>query len=155
MNMLAADEARNALIVRKIALAYKAGRKTVVFSDRVAHLKLMQTVLPSLGVPPAHTALYISECKKAELEEAKSKPVIFATYGMMGEGTDIPWLDCMVMATPRSNIRQSVGRVLREYPGKPKPAVLDFVDLDSPLYAGWAQRRMMFYTEIGATVKRY
>lgn len=155
LSHLAKDEKRTALILRKVALAHAKGRKTVVFSDRVEHLKLMQLVIPKLGVPPHDTALYISEVKKADLEKAKTKPVIFATYGMMAEGTDIPWLDCVVLATPRSNIKQPVGRVLREHPDKPQPVVLDFVDHDSPLYAGWARRRELIYAELGATVKRY
>jgi superfamily II DNA or RNA helicase len=155
LNHLARHEKRTALIMTKIAAAYGKGRKTVVFSDRVEHLKLMQLCIPKLGVPLHDTALYISEVKKADLEKAKTKPVIFATYGMMAEGTDIPWLDCVVLATPRSNIKQPVGRVLREYPDKPQPVVLDFVDSDSPLYAGWARRRELIYVELGATVKRY
>ena len=71
----------------------------------------------------------------------------------MGTGTDIPWLDCCVLATPRSNIKQPVGRILREHPGKPRPVVLDFVDSDSPLYAAWARLRELIFAELGATVK--
>ena len=155
LNHLAKCEQRTALILRKVALAHAKGRKTVVFSDRIEHLKMMQLCIPKLGVPPQDTTLYISGMKKGEREKAKTKPVIFATYGMMAEGTDIPWLDCVVLATPRSNIKQPVGRVLREYPDKPQPVVLDFVDADSPLYAGWARRRELIYAELGATVKRY
>ena len=155
LSHLARHEGRTALIMKKIAAAYGKGRKTVVFSDRIEHLKLMQLCIPKLGVKPSDTTLYISGMKKSEREKAKTKPVIFATYGMMAEGTDIPWLDCVVLATPRSNIKQPVGRVLREYPDKPKPVVLDFVDADSPLYAGWARRRELIYAELGATVKRY
>ena len=153
LSHLARHEGRTALILKRVAAAHAAGRKTVVFSDRVEHLKLMQLCIPKLGVPLHDTALYISATKKADLEKAKTKPVIFATYGMMAEGTDIPWLDCVVLATPRSNIKQPVGRVLREHPDKPRPVVLDFVDRDSPLYAAWARRRELIYAELGATVK--
>ncbi|KKM67916.1 hypothetical protein LCGC14_1466290 [marine sediment metagenome] len=155
LSHLANDDRRTQAILKKVVLAHSKGRKTVVFSDRVYHLKLMRTMIAGLGVPMHETALYIGGCKKGELEQAKTKPVIFATYGMMAEGTDIPWLDCCVLATPRANIKQPIGRILREHPDKPRPVILDFVDGDSPLYRGWAFKREAIYTELGAEVHRY
>lgn len=155
LSCIAGDDRRTQAILRKVVLAFEKGRKTVVFSDRVGHLEKMRTMIAGMGVPMYETALYIGGRKKGELDKAKAKPVIFATYGMMAEGTDIPWLDCCVLATPRSNIKQPVGRILREYPDKPRPVILDFVDNDSPLYRGWARRRESIYMELGAEIKRY
>ena len=155
LSHLANDDRRTQAILAKVVLAHAKGRKTVVFSDRVDHLKLMRVMIAGLGVPERETALYIGGCKKGELEKAKTKPVIFATYGMMAEGTDIPWLDCCVLATPRANIKQPIGRILREHPDKPRPVILDFVDGDSPLYRGWAYKRESIYAELGAEIHRY
>jgi len=85
---------------------------------------------------------------------ASVKPVILTTYRMMSEGTDIPWLDTCVMGTPRADVVQIVGRIRREYPDKPQPIVMDFIDRDSPVFAGYANKRLNWYKKLGAEVKR-
>ena len=155
LNHIADDEQRNSMILKKILAAYKRDRKIVVFSDRITQLECLRNVAIKLGTPAKDTALYVSGKGKAELERAKSAPIIFATYGMMSEGTDIPWLDCCILATPRSNVKQAVGRILREYPDKPTPVVLDFIDFDSHVFARYAENREFFYREIKGTVKKY
>jgi superfamily II DNA or RNA helicase len=65
---------------------------------------------------------------------------------MTSEATDVPWWDCLLLATPRANVTQAVGRVLREYPGKPKPVVVDFVDTDSVILQGYFKARLRQYT---------
>ena len=148
-------EGRNALIVKKILACYNAGRKTVIFSDRIAHLELMRNTVCQAGVPVKDADLYISGKTKKELERTKIKPLIFATYGMMAEGTDIPWWDCCVLAAPRAAGKQAVGRILREYEGKPSPVVIDILDYDSPVFERYAASREWFYREVGADVIRY
>ena len=155
LSHLANDDRRTQGILRKVVLAHAKGRKTVVFSDRVEHLEKMRIMIAGLGVPMCDTALYVGKTKKAAKDRALVKPVIFATYQMMDLGTDVPWLDCCVLATPRSNVRQPVGRILREHPDKPRPVILDFVDGDSPLYRGWAFKREAIYTELGGEIHRY
>jgi hypothetical protein len=52
--------------------------------------------------------------KKNDLEMAKKKKVIFASYGMANEFLDIPGLNGLILSTPASgNLEQIVGR-LRE-----------------------------------------
>ena len=47
----------------------------------------------------------------------------------MPAGLDIPTLDTVILASPKSDIQQSVGRILRETPGKKNaPLVIDVVD---------------------------
>ena len=155
LNMLAEDEGRNLLITSKVLAGYKKNRKTVVFSDRLEHLRRLAFLARANGVDPKDVAMYVSGLKKDERERAKTKPLIFATYGMMGEGTDIPWLDLCILATPRSNVKQPVGRVLREHPGKPTPVVIDIVDWSSHVFRGYAERRLEFYKSVGADIKTY
>jgi superfamily II DNA or RNA helicase len=72
---------------------------------------------------------------------------------MASEATDIPWLDTCVLAAPRANVVQIVGRIRREYPDKKEPVVLDLVDVDSTVLRNYAEARMKWYKSLGAEVK--
>jgi superfamily II DNA or RNA helicase len=71
---------------------------------------------------------------------------------MAREGTDIPWLDTAVLATPKADVEQIIGRIRREHPGKKEPVVLDPVDQDSPVFVGYANKRAWWYRKVGAKI---
>lgn len=68
------------------------------------------------------------------------------------EATDIPWLDTLVMATPKSDVRQIVGRILRTHEGKQEPLVFDILDTSSSVFRGYSVSRKRWYESIGAKV---
>lgn len=151
LGSITTDKSRNRELLRIIEHGYQKGRKIVVFSDRVQHLK---TLFDEVNVPSWSKSLYIGEMSKTALKAAQKRDVLFATYGMMSEGTDIPSLDMCVLGTPRSNIVQAVGRVLRTMEGKKRPVVVDFVDIQhSDVLQGYATKRKNWYHSIGAEVK--
>lgn len=154
--ILAADPERNKLLGELIYAAFGKGRRIVVFSTLHDHLRSLHRVLTAMGVSGREIGYYIGAQTKAEKEardRAKVRPILFTTYSMMGEGTNIPWLDCGLMAIPRSNVEQPCGRIRREYPDKPPPVWLDVVDEDSPVFSGYAASRLRWYGNIGAIVK--
>jgi superfamily II DNA or RNA helicase len=153
VKMLIKHTKRQQLLAELMYTAWTRKRKTIFFSDSLDHLDLMQSALYAMGVPHKDMGFYKGGMKKQDLDKSKGKPVVLATYGFAREGTDIPWLDCMVMGTPKSEIEQIVGRVLREYPNKPQPVVFDVQDLDSSVFAGYAQKRIAFYQRIGADIR--
>lgn len=155
LRSLARNPYRNQMLLRLIAAGYTKGRRTVVFADSIDHLETLRALAIQEGVPVADTTLYISTAKKAEKEKAPAKRLIFATYGMMAEGTDIPWLDLGIMATPRANVTQPLGRILREWEGKPQPVWVDMVDDSSGVLFGYACKRQRLYSEIRADVVDY
>lgn len=155
VNHLVRNEPRNKLIARLATAAYKKGRNTVVFSDRVGHLDQLRAMCLSAGIPQHETVLYVSAASKKEKEQMPAKRLIFATYPMMSEGTDVEWLDCAVLATPRANVKQPVGRVLREWEGKPQPVVIDIADLDSSVFEGYTRARLRTYNGMRADVLNY
>ena len=63
--------------------------------------------------------------KDAALKESEKKQVIIGTYAMAAEGLDIKTLTTLIMATPKTDIEQSVGRILREKHGS--PVVVDVI----------------------------
>lgn len=155
--ILAADPVRNHLIAELIYFALNKNRQIVVFSTLHDHLRsLHRACHEAFGISGRQMGFYIGASTKAEKEareREKAKPVLFTTYSMMGEGTDIPWLDTCILAMPRSNVVQPVGRIRREYPDKAQPIVMDIQDQDSPVFSAYAANRLKWYASIGAVVK--
>jgi predicted helicase len=86
--------------------------------------------------------------KEKERERvAKECKVILATYGKVSIGTDIETLSGLVLATPTSDVLQTVGRIVRIMDGKKSPIVVDFVDTYYKDAVGWAYNRRKFYQE--------
>lgn len=150
------DPARNALIVKLAVIAWKKGRHVVIFSDlgREKHLDLLHALLVASGVPPKEIGFYVGGMKDTALEATKRLPVVLATYGMCAEATDVPRWDTCILATPRANVRQIIGRILREHSDKGRPIVCDLVDDDSWVCAAYFKARCSLYllSEIGAEV---
>lgn len=145
--------ARNKMIGTFIKTAYSKGRNIIVFSDMKAHLDRLYEICVMNAIPQKDMSFYVGGLSKKDRERAKVKPVIFATYAMTSEATDIPWLDTAVLGTPRSDVVQIVGRILREYPDKKEPIVFDVVDRCSNVLTGYYNNRRKWYADIGCTVK--
>ena len=152
--ILANNAKRNGLITDFVLKAYNKGRSIIIFADTKNHLEILQVALRKAGILGKDIAMYVGGLSKKEREAAKVKPVLLATYSFTSEATDIPWLDTMVFATPRSDVVQIVGRILREYPDKKQPVVFDIIDNSSPVFQGYANKRMAWYRKIGAEIKR-
>jgi superfamily II DNA or RNA helicase len=107
----------------------EGGRQILVLSDRVQHC---QDILAGLSPELRETACILGTAVKPELraEYCKSKAILIATYSMCKEGFDVPTLNTLVMATPRPDIDQIVGRILRvEKKGRAvHPLIVDIVD---------------------------
>ena len=87
--------------------------------------------------------------KPVLLKENESCDVIIGTYSLAHEGLDIPALDTLLMATPKVDIIQSVGRILRETQGKQNdPLVIDIVDSWGCFMSQFNKRRK-YYKETG------
>lgn len=149
---MAADHGRNHILVDFAVQAYKAGRTIVMMSELIDdHLKVLYQLMRK-HVPPEEMDFYIGGRKKVELELAKKARVVFATYAMCSEGTDVPAWDTLVLCLPRANVKQAIGRVMRTMEGKRTPVVFDPVD-NAPLLQGYYSKRQRQYFEVGATVQ--
>jgi len=85
---------------------------------------------------------YVVE-KKASLEESAKCDVLFATYQLVSEGTDIPTLNTLIMTSSRKEVEQIVGRIQRAKNAH-KPMVLDICDMFS-VYQNQGKYRQRFY----------
>ena len=57
---------------------------------------------------------YVGGMKEKDLKISERKKIIIATYAMAEEGLDIKTLTTLVLATPKVDVTQSVGRILRQ-----------------------------------------
>ena len=116
------------------------GRKMILLSDRRDHLKTFYERLIELGY---NVGYYIGGMKQKDLDISETKPIILGTFSMSSEALDIPELNTLFMTTPKSNIEQSVGRILRKTHSV-RPLIIDIKD-DFVPFKNQANKRKAFY----------
>jgi superfamily II DNA or RNA helicase len=85
---------------------------------------------------------YIGGMKEMALKETETKQVIIATYSMAAEALDIKTLTTLIMATPKTDIEQAVGRILRTK--HIQPVVVDIVDNHDIFQNQWRKRKTFY-----------
>jgi superfamily II DNA or RNA helicase len=129
VNKLTACEDRTAWLCRIIEDVMDTDRQMLVLSDRVQHC---EDILAGLTPELKEKACILSTAVKADVrtEYCKTKAILIATYSMCKEGFDVATLNTLMMATPRPDIDQIVGRILRvEKKGRVvHPLIVDIVD---------------------------
>ena len=89
---------------------------------------------------------YLGGMKQKDLIISETKQVVIATYAMAAEALDIKTLSTLVMVTPKTDITQSIGRILRVKNNN--PIVVDIVDAHTNFVNQWNQRKK-FYKKNG------
>ena len=90
----------------------------------------------------ATVGYYIGGMKEKALKLSEEKQVIIATYSMAAEALDIKTLTTLIMATPKTDIEQAVGRILRVKHGS--PVVVDIIDKHKIFQNQWSKRRIFY-----------
>ena len=80
--------------------------------------------------------------KESQLKESENKKIIIATYSMASEGLDIKTLSTLIMATPKTDICQSVGRILRT--NDHEPLIIDIID-SHKIFQNQFNKRKQYY----------
>ena len=121
-------------------------RKILILSDRINHLELLKTRLNKIS--NVSTDFYIGGMKQELLKKAELAQVIFASYSMASEGLDIPDLNTLIMTTPRKEVEQSIGRIIRKVQIDINPIIYDFIDL-LPSFINQGKYRLKLYNKLG------
>lgn len=127
-------------------------RQMLVLTDRVQHTKDILAALPE--ALQSQTAILSTDVKAdVRAEFCRSKRILVATYAMCKEGFDVPTLNTLLMATPRPDIDQIVGRILRVEASARTlpPLILDIVD---PQFRRQFQQRNGLYKSRRYTVTK-
>ena len=90
----------------------------------------------------ASVGYYVGGMKQKNLQETETKQIVLATYAMAAEALDIKSLSTLVMVTPKTDITQSVGRILRVK--HENPIIVDIVDSHDLFQNQWTQRRRFY-----------
>ena len=126
-------------------------RQMLVLSDRVQHCK---DILAALPEDVRSKAAILAQSVKADQRAAycADKKVLIATYSMCKEGFDVATLNTLLIATPRPDVDQIVGRILRVEKTKRTvhPLILDVVD---PQFKRQFQERLSLYKKRNYTVE--
>lgn len=88
------------------------------------------------------TGYYVGGMKEVKLKETETKQIVLATYAMAAEALDIKTLSTLVMVTPKTDIEQSVGRILRTR--HKNPIVIDIVDKHESFMNQWSKRKTFY-----------
>lgn len=90
----------------------------------------------------ASVGFYVGGMKKDDLKNSESKKIIIATYAMAAEALDIKSLTSLFLVTPRTDITQAVGRILRVK--HKRPLVVDFIDTHKVFKNQWLKRQKFY-----------
>lgn len=93
----------------------------------------------------ASVGYYVGGMKEKALKESENKQVVIATFSCCAEGLDIKTLCRMIMVTPRTDIEQTVGRILRS--NHDQPIVVDIVDTHEPFQKQFLKRKTFYKKE--------
>lgn len=99
----------------------------------------------------ATVGYYIGGMKESALKQTESKQVVIATYSMAAEALDIKTLSTLIMVSPKTDIIQTVGRILRS--DHEQPVVVDIVDTHDLFQKQWAKRKTYYRKEKYAILK--
>jgi superfamily II DNA or RNA helicase len=152
--LLCEIEIRNKFIVdRCLELVKNPERKIIVLSSRIEHLNKLVELLQVHNFH--NVGYYIGGMKKADLKKSEENQIIMASYAMASEGLDIPKLNTLILATSKSNIEQSIGRIQRNLKNEGiNPLVIDIADQVFP-FDTQALKRQRFYKSKKYAIKAH
>jgi superfamily II DNA or RNA helicase len=89
------------------------------------------------------TGYYIGGMKEKDLKISESKQLILATYSMAAEALDIKSLTTLILATPKTDIVQASGRIMRQ--PHEQPLIIDIVDTHDLFVKQFAKRKKYYH----------
>jgi superfamily II DNA or RNA helicase len=128
------------LKVLKKELQEKPGQQVMILAHNKNLLVYLFKAIEHRNI--ATVGYYVGGMKAKDLKESEGKNVIIATYAMAAEALDIKTLTTLILATPRTDVTQAVGRILRVK--HDRPLVIDVLDSHDVFQRQWAKRRKFY-----------
>jgi superfamily II DNA or RNA helicase len=128
------------LLILSDMLKENPEQQIMILAHNKSLLKYLHDAVEKRNI--ATVGYYVGGMKEAALKESETKKVIIATYAMAAEGLDIKSLTTLIMATPKTDIEQSVGRILREKHSQ--PIVVDIIDGQELFQKQWIKRKAFY-----------
>ena len=118
-------------------------RQILVLSDRKQQLEDIFIKIKALDIDVGY---YIGGMKRDSLKKSESCRVLLGTYPMANEGLDIPSLNALILASPKSDIVQSIGRIVRQKHENVEPLIIDIIDIFS-IFDNQSRKRLSLYSK--------
>jgi len=115
---------------------------TIIMSHNLNVLEYIYTKMVCKNL--ASVGYYVGGMSETELKKSEKKQVILATYSMCSEGLDIASLNAEFLISPKTDIVQSVGRILRAKHATSIPIIYDFVDNHDVFKRQWLKRKAYY-----------
>jgi len=150
VNSIVAIEKRNIFIIDILKeIMLEANRKVLILSDRIEHLDTLKSMISDeIGT----CDYYIGGMKQEKLDKSSEAQIILGSYGMASEGLDIPTLNTLIMATPRREVEQSIGRITRSLNCLVQPMIVDIVDM-LPCFVSQGVHRRKLYKKLNYNIE--
>jgi superfamily II DNA or RNA helicase len=154
VNDLVQQEEYGELISLLAATYHRKGHKVLLLSDRVHFLKRVAATLGDYC--EIITGENSTEDREAKIKRINAGEVniLLGTQSIFSEGISVNPLSCLILATPVNNtplLTQLIGRVVREYPNKKAPVIVD-INLRGKTAEKQAQFRLGHYIKEGYEV---
>jgi superfamily II DNA or RNA helicase len=152
VNKVVENKSRNEMLIKILEDVYDPDRQILVLTDRVEHTKTLFEMLPP---ELKEQAGILARGMKPNIRDefCAKKKILLSTYQLVKEGFDLATLNTLLMATPRPDITQIVGRIMRVEKTKrtTHPLILDVVDVP---FRRQFQERLKLYKDRGYKVEK-
>tara|TARA_B100000575_G_scaffold226915_1_gene187561 strand:+ start:7468 stop:9990 length:2523 start_codon:yes stop_codon:yes gene_type:complete len=137
---------RNNFILSILKSLVLENRKILILSSRRDHIFYLEEEIIKRQIADGSVGLYLGGMKQDDLDESTLKQIIIATFDMAEEAFDCKALDTLILATPKKNIIQAVGRIMRKKKSEREkiPKVIDISDTFSN-FKRWNNEREKYY----------
>jgi superfamily II DNA or RNA helicase len=127
-------------------------RNILLLTDRVDHTKVLFNMLPE-HIQAQSCILGRNVKADQRAEWCETKRILISTYQLVKEGFDVAKLNTLIIATPRPDVDQIVGRILRVEKSKRTvdPLIVDIVD---PAFRRQFQERLSLYNKRSYNVQK-
>jgi len=159
INNITSIDSRNQFIIDRLQeiLTDEPNRQVLILSDRIEHLDLLKELIDRnirINDISVSCEYYIGGMKQIKLDQASEANIILGSYGMASEGLDIPSLNTLMMVTPRREVEQSIGRIIRRADPNIQPLIIDIVDM-LPCFASQGIYRRKLYKNLNYQIDIY
>ena len=142
-------------VIEKELADYEEDQQIMILAQQKSILVYIHDAIKHRRI--ATVGYYVGGMKEEDLKASEDKTVICATYQMAAEGLDIKTLSTLILATPRTDVTQAVGRILRVK--RDRPLVVDIVDTHDVFRRQYSKRKTFYrknnYTIIESDNVRY
>ena len=149
ISKLCSYNSRSEFIVKVIAreLMLNPDQQIILLSQNKSLLTYLDSAIKYRNI--CSVGYYIGGMKQDALKLSESKTLILATFQMAAEALDIKSLTTLILATPKTDIIQASGRILREK--HENPLIIDIVD-SHDVFRRQFEKRKKFYLDQEYTV---